>query len=423
MDTLLKIKNLQLGYGNEEMLRIDELNLTHNSVTALLGPSGTGKSSLINAILRESPSLSYWEKGKFYLEGELLDKSLSEKQIGHVLQKARLFTGTVLENFTDDLEFLKLESDTAQKNFACEVFQRLGIWELFEDILDKPAIKQSMGIHKMLLIAKAIASKPKLLLLDEVLANTSLKDEEIIIGVIKKLKKITTVLLITHNKEEAKEISDSIALVSGGILHEHTETNQFFKQPQTELGKEFLQSGSAWYSNPLSDIVKKENQLSILRRFSSICEFYWILPNQLGGMQKPGLMTELDDDLKIMQQLGVNCLVSLQQKPIDPHELGKFQIEGVHFPIKDMGVPEIDKTFEFLSLMQKYFDEGKSVIYHCKAGMGRTGIMLACNLIFLNKISAIKAIEKIRSINHKYIQTDEQIEFVGEFELYLKSRV
>lgn len=420
MNPILSIENLRIGYGNEEILRIYQLDLQPNTITALLGPSGCGKSSFLSAILRNSPSLSYWEKGSILLNGRVVDQNMSESSIAVVLQKARLYTGTVLENFADGV--IENQSKSVQKVLAEKIFTSIGVWNLIKNILDEPAIKQSMGIHKILLIAKAVAAKPQLLLMDEVLANTSMADEKIIIKMIKKLKKLTTVLLITHNKEEAKELSDSVALVSGGLLHEHTDTATFFQNPSTEIGKEFIKSGSAWYSNPNNSIDRKIDKLSILRRFSSMCEFYWVLPNVLGGMQKPGLITELDDDLDMMQQLGVNVLVTLQQKPIDKEVLSHYGITGLHFPIQDMGIPDLKDTYDFLQSIQKYFDSGNSVVYHCKAGMGRTGTLLACNLVWLKNISAIKAIDKIRYVNYKYIQTEEQMEFVSRFESYFNKR-
>lgn len=422
MKNILKIKNLRLGYGHEEILRIDDLTLTKNTITGLLGPSAGGKSSLLNAILRQSLSTYYWEKGEFFLEDKLLDEKNAACSISSVPQKARLYTDTILANFTDGISSIKNASPEKKKQFAENVFRQLGLWNIFANILDDLASKHSMGIHKILLLAKATVKKPKLLLIDEVLSSTSIKDEMIIIELIKNLKNFTTIFLITHNKDEAKEVCDSIALVSGGILHEHTPNQQFFSQPQTAIGKEFLQSGSAWYSNPNSNNVPKEDSLTALRRFSSICEFYWVVADMLGGMQKPGLMTDIEDDLRIMEQLGVNVLVSLQQEPIDVLLLQKYNIQGLHFPIIDMGVPDLEKTYQFILGVQTLSSEGKSIIYHCKAGMGRTGTMLACNLLWLKNISAINGIDKIRQVNHKYIQTEEQMEFVSRFECFLRSQ-
>ncbi|MCF6301441.1 MAG: ATP-binding cassette domain-containing protein [Proteobacteria bacterium] len=428
MKKCLTIKNLSIGYGNEEILQIDHFDLSTNTVVGLLGPSGCGKSTLFSAILRKKNNPSYWEKGHLLLEGIELDPQMAQSNIELIPQKSRLFTGTILENFLDGVTIKdqqkKDKPPHLTKNFLLikDLLRELDVWPYFEHILDSKATGQSLGIHKILLIVKAVAKKPILLLLDEVLSNTSIKDEKIIIALIKKLKTLTTICLITHNKEEAQVLCDSIALVSGGVLHEHTEKDQFFKQPSTKLGREFLKSGSAWHFDPNAEAQPKaEDKLTALRRFSSMNEFYWVLPESLGGMQKPGLLTHLNNDLKIMQQLGVNVLVSLMQEPINAVLLNHYDIKGIHFPMVDMSIPKLEPCFEFIAGLDKLFAGNKSIVYHCKAGMGRTGLMLACHLILLEGISAIQAIEKIRQINYKYIQTDEQIDFVATFQLYAQS--
>jgi atypical dual specificity phosphatase len=422
MTDTLKIQNLSLSFGPNEVLNIENMNIQANTITALLGPSGSGKSTLFNAILRNKISPSYIESGQILLENQELTKNVVEDYVAVISQKARLYTGTIRENLMDGSVF---QSNNKEREFRFirAFLKQLGIWEYFKDIVDSPAIKQSLGIHKLLLIARAMMVKPKLLLVDEVLANTSVKDEALIMNIIKRLKEMTTILMITHNKLEAKELCDYVALISGGKLHEYTSKDQFFKEPKTEIGKEFLESGSAWYFNPEADKKIKDDKLTALRRFSSVNDFYWVKFDLLGGMQRPGLLTDLETDLKIMQQLGVDYLVSLTQKPIDAELLNQNKIKGVHFPIKDMGIPEHEETFQLVSQLSLEINQGKSVVYHCKAGMGRTGTLLACNLIVLDGLSAIKSIDKVRQVNHKYIQTEEQIAFVNSFERHVKHKM
>ncbi len=416
----LTLKDLRLGYGEEEIIHIDHLEIPPNTITALLGPSGSGKSSLMNAIIKQNFAPSYWEKGEILLEKTNMRKYLAQQYVGYVPQKARLYTDTILNNLVDGIPLIKKVSTEKKINFAEKVFKSLDVWPLFENIIEEPAIKQSLGIHKVLLIVKAYLKKPKILLIDEILASTSVKDEKIIIKLIKKLKKHTTILLITHNKDEAKKVCDSIVLISGGILHEHTENKHFFKKPKSDIGKEFLESGSAWYTNPNPQFRPKEDLLTTLRRFSSMCDFHWIVSNQLGGMQKPGLINIIDDDLSTMKKLKINTLISLQQKPIESQLLQKFDITGIHFPIKDMSIPDLQATYDFFVDIKNIIKQKQSIVYHCKAGMGRTGIMLACHLIWVDKISAMHAIEEIRHINHKYIQTREQAHFVKQFEDFIE---
>jgi len=422
MNDLITVEDFHLGYGDEEVLHIESLRIKQGTITGLLGPSGGGKSSFLNAIMHKGGSLSYWEKGKIIFNGQKISNKAILRYVASVSQKARLYTDTILANFLDGLRFKHEVTAEQKRRFVEKICKKYDVWEYFESILDELAVKQSLGVHKMLLIIKAMIRKPKLLLLDEILASTSIKDELIIINLIKKLKADTSIILVTHNKEEAKDLCDSIALISGGVLHEHTDAADFFKKPKSETGQEFLESGSAWYFNPNKTQNNNKDNLTVLRRFSSICEFYWVVPNKLGGMQKPGLMTEIEEDLKIMKKLGVKVLVTLQQTPLDSNLLDQYDIEGLSFPIIDMGVPELEDTYKFVCKAVELIENGSSLIYHCKAGMGRTGTLLACNLLLLENISAICAIEKIRQVNYKYIQTEEQMEFVSKFEQYVKGK-
>lgn len=417
---ILEIKNLHFGYGNEEVMSIKSALFPAKKVIGLLGPSAGGKSSLLLSIAKNNTSPSYWEKGEILIKGKNYNQKDAEAYIGMVPQKARLYTGTVLENFIDGLPIGSNWNIETQTKFMKRICQKLELWVVFENIIFEQAINQSMGVHKLILIAREVAMNPELLLLDEVLANTSVSDEEIIINLIKRLSGKMSILVITHSKTEAKAYCDVIALFSGGILHEITNSEQFFQSPVSDLGKRFLASGSAWYTNTHKSKVKQTQKAAALRKFSSVNEFFWIRGELLGGMQKPGLLTDIEADLKIMQSLHVVNLVSLTKLPIDKLLLKKYTINGFHYPIIDMSVPDLNATVTFLDSLLDVVKSESSIVFHCKAGMGRTGLMLACSLIHFWGYSAIKAIETIRKINYKYIQTDEQLNFVGLYEKHLK---
>lgn len=419
-DFVLEVNQLHLGFGNDEVLYIDSLSIPNSCVIGLLGPSSSGKSTLFSALIGGNNNPAYWQQGEVRLNGALVEKGVVTNGIGVVLQKARLYTGTILENLIDGLPLGKLASIKQQKAIAKKVFSPLGLWSEFELILEQAANDQSMGFHKMLLIAKEMAKKPRLLLLDEVLAGTSVADEKIIIQLINKLKTITTVLVITHNKIEAESYSDYIALISGGILHEFTESKLFFTEPKSKLGCEYLLNGSAWYQNTSVTKHKKTAKAAALRKFSSVNEFFWVLSDLLGGMQRPGLLTEINDDLAVMTKLHVHHLVSLTTQPVDRGLLAEYDIVSHHFPIIDMSIPELEPTVLLMKNIKTLLDKKQSVVFHCKAGMGRTGIMLACALVYCNDMSAIGAIEKIRKTNHKYIQTDEQYGFIDHFARFVQ---
>ena len=416
---MLSIKKLSAGFGEETLFEINHFSIAKQEVMGLLGPSGTGKSTLFNAILSKRSNPSYWQEGQILLEEQPLEQHLINRNIGIVPQNARLYTGTVYENLISGFDQFEDSVEDIWSRIK-QLLQQLEISSIIDPILSEPANHQSMGIHKIVLIIRELSKRPKLLLIDEPLSNTSIADEKILIPLIKRIKSLISVCIITHNKDEAQEICDTIALMSGGVLHEITPCDVFFKKPQTDFGQQFLLSGSAWYINNKNETASKSAKEKALRRFSSLNEFYWILPDVIAGMQRPGLLTDLHTDLKILRQLGLTQVVSLTQQPIDPSQLNEHQLEGHHFAIQDMSIPGIQEADQLIDHCIEAINNDHKIVVHCKAGLGRTGLTLACFLVKFKAMDAIRAIESIRSINHRYIQTDEQFQFVSEYQDYLK---
>ena len=416
---MLRIENLSAGFGEETLFEIDHFRISRHEVLGLLGPSGTGKSTLFSAILCKRSNPAYWQKGEIFLDDEPLEAHVIDQNIGVVPQNARLYTGTVYENLISSFKKIAASEDKAWIKIRTTL-KYLKLWELIEPILSEPANHQSMGMHKIILIVRELSKRPKLLLLDEPLSNTSLADEKILTPLIQRIKELISVCVITHNKDEAQIYCDTIALISGGVLHEITPSDVFFNKPQTDFGQKFLLSGSAWYVANKDETVSEASKEKALRRFSSLNEFYWIIPDVVAGMQRPGLLTDFDSDLKILKQLEVSLVVSLTQQPIDAALLEAKGIKGHHCAIQDMSIPSINQADQLVDYCIDAVKNGHKIVFHCKAGLGRTGLMLACFLVKYKQMNAILAIETIRSVNHRYIQTEEQFQFVSKYQEHLQ---
>jgi protein-tyrosine phosphatase len=146
--------------------------------------------------------------------------------------------------------------------------------------------------------------------------------------------------------------------------------------------------------------------------------FLWLRKGVLAGTPRPGLLIELDYDLAALQRVGVTVLVSLTTRPIAPDALANYGIHGIAFPIKDMGVPTIDKAMALCAQIAAHIKQGDAVALHCKAGMGRTGAMLAAQLIWEGK-TALDALETARRIEPRWVQSEEQVNFLDKFALAL----
>jgi atypical dual specificity phosphatase len=144
--------------------------------------------------------------------------------------------------------------------------------------------------------------------------------------------------------------------------------------------------------------------------------FHWIVPGRLAGCPEPGVSSPVDYDMDLLARMGITHLVTLTERDLDQATLARHGLTNIHLPIFDRESPSVRQTYMLLRRMQVLLDEGKVVAVHCKAGIGRTGTILAAWLIREGGLSADNAIARLRSINRSYVQTEVQEVFLHDFE-------
>jgi atypical dual specificity phosphatase len=142
--------------------------------------------------------------------------------------------------------------------------------------------------------------------------------------------------------------------------------------------------------------------------------FLWLKKGILAGTPQPGIVADLDYDLKALQRVGVTKLITLLEKQLDPEPMKNYGIECLWFPIDDMHAPNIDEAIKWCKRVEKYMKDDEVVAYHCKAGMGRTGTMLTAQLIW-EGMTALDALETARKIEPRWVQSEVQIKFLEDF--------
>ena len=237
-DLGLKVKDLNIYYGSHHAVKNVSMDVEKHSITALIGPSGCGKSTFLRAInrmndiipgARSEGSIVYDDVG---LLTDEVDVSALRKEIGMVFQKPNPFPKSIYDNIVHALKFHGISHN--KKQLMERVKQSLidaALWDEVSDRLDTSALSLSGGQQQRLCIARTLALKPRMILLDEPTSAldpiSTAKIEKLLI----ELKKEYTIIIVTHNMQQAARIADKIAFFYQGELIEYDVTEKIFNHP------------------------------------------------------------------------------------------------------------------------------------------------------------------------------------------------
>lgn len=241
----ISVRNLNLYFGNKQILKNVNIDFPEKQVTSLIGPSGCGKSTLLRSFNRmHDLSSDARIEGKILLENlDLYDKknSITEirKRIGMVFQKPNPLPKSIYENLAYPLRihnYAKIDIPNLIETALKESY----IWDEVKDDLHKPAVKLSGGQQQRLCIARTVVLRPEVILMDEPCSAldpiSTRKIEDLII----KLKENYTVIIVTHNMQQAQRISNKVAFMYLGELIEFDSCEAIFKNPKQELTKNYI---------------------------------------------------------------------------------------------------------------------------------------------------------------------------------------
>lgn len=245
-DAILEIEDLQLYYGSKQALRDILLTIPRKRVTAFIGPSGCGKSTLLRCFNRMNDLIEGLRVvGSIKLDGEDInapDVDVIElrRRVGMVFQKYNPFPKSIYENVIYGLRIAGVKNRTVLNETVERSLQAAALWDEVKDRLRESALGLSGGQMQRLCIARAIAVNPEIILMDEPCSALDPIATSRIEDLIDMLKQDYTVIIVTHNMQQAARVSDYTAFLYLGELIEFDETNKMFTAPAKKQTQDYI---------------------------------------------------------------------------------------------------------------------------------------------------------------------------------------
>ncbi|MEZ4337949.1 MAG: ATP-binding cassette domain-containing protein [Sandaracinaceae bacterium] len=426
---LLRLRGFGVAFEQTVVLASIDLDVPSRGIVNLVASAGEGKSTLLRTLagLNDAqPALRTWGEAIY------LGEPLGAQRPALVQQHARLLTATVRENLVSALPDRSSLTRLEQDALVAGELATLGL-ERFANDFARSVLDLTIVEQRLLAAARAVLTGAALVMLDEPTAR--LADEGVygpdLIG---RMAKAVGVIVVTHDQRASRSASagGSPSSPAAGSSRTRNESS-FYDLPASPEARAFVRSGRASVPSPnarpeqLSPSQPPPPPLPAAARAAVAARvgpngFHWLVPGVIGGLPRPGIVRELETDLEGLQRLRVTRLVTLEEYPsIAEEDLAPFGMRGHHFRIDDMAAPPVEDAVQLFEQLRSWTSDGEVIALHCRAGLGRTGTILAGYLV-CEGWTALEALERARSINPRWVQSAEQVCFLQDLELWLSER-
>lgn len=242
----ITVKNMNLHYGDFHALKNINLNMEEKKITAFIGPSGCGKSTLLKSLNRMNDLVDGCRiEGEICLDGEniydkRMDVNLLRKRVGMVFQKPNPFPMSIYDNIAYGPRTHGIRNRAKLDEIVERSLRQAAIWDEVKDRLKKSALGMSGGQQQRLCIARALAVQPEVLLMDEPTSALDPISTSKIEDLAEELKKEYTIVMVTHNMQQAVRVSDNTAFFLLGEVVEYNDTEKLFSIPADKRTEDYI---------------------------------------------------------------------------------------------------------------------------------------------------------------------------------------
>lgn len=461
---LLEVRHVCLKFGQRVLLHDIGCTLPDLGIVALMGPGAAGKSSLLRCISGWQPSLPLQMSGQVLYRGEPISPS---HHPAHVPQQVPISHHSVIEFIASALPDRSSLTQSQQWERVVGTAEDLGIpilgFSRTTNVSELPRVS-----IKLLTMLRAFLTDEPVILLDEPIAALQEVEQQLLNEVICKMGSERLIWFATHHQAGARAVSNRVMLLAAGQLIADMPAAEFFNGNTNEWVHNYLKTGGCALASIAVDQAEEEaeadenldleEELILIDDTEYLAEiareqgdkltssqipetadpvpdpppsftwhstpqaqlalnaaargpegFAWLFPGKLAGCPAPGVFDSRERDLSLLKGVGITTLVNLTERASE--RPSGFGIEDVHFPIVDMETPELDAAQQLVAYVEHLFRQGKSVAYHCKAGMGRTGTLLVMHLIGRG-MPFEDALAYARQKRRTWVQSEAQLRFL-----------
>lgn len=242
---IIETKDLNLMYGAHRALKNINISIPERKITALIGPSGCGKSTFLKTLNRMNDLVEGCRiKGEITLDGENIyqntDVNILRKRVGMVFQKPNPFPMSIYDNVAYGSRIHGIKSKIALDEIVERSLKQAAIWDECRDRLKKSALSMSGGQQQRLCIARALAVEPEILLMDEPTSALDPISTSKIEDLVTELKEKYTIIIVTHNMQQAVRIADKTAFFLNGEIVEFDDTEKMFSAPRDKRTEDYI---------------------------------------------------------------------------------------------------------------------------------------------------------------------------------------